>query len=39
MRVSEAAVRLAHRHALQADVQPYNGFLIGAVMVDPGNNN
>ncbi|XP_063962520.1 SCL-interrupting locus protein homolog [Lytechinus pictus] len=33
--VSEAAVRLAHRHALQATSQPYHGFLVGTITVDP----
>ncbi|XP_071492005.1 uncharacterized protein [Diadema antillarum] len=34
LQVSEAALRLAHRHAQQADSKPCMGFLLGSVQVD-----
>ena len=36
LQVCEAAVRLAHRHAQQAESNPHACFLVGAVAVDPG---
>ncbi|XP_072172486.1 uncharacterized protein [Diadema setosum] len=34
LHISEAALRLAHRHAQQTDSKPCTGFLLGSVQVD-----